>query len=131
MSRDEESSRLFVKKATSALTTTLSTSSWRHKGIAILRIGFGLIWLIDAWFKWQPTFQNNFAGYLSANGQPPAVQAWVNFWIHVVNINPSLFAHLVALGETVIALLHLRACLHCLVLHISRPVLWTGSTINT
>ena len=80
--------------------------SWRQKGIGILRIIFGIVLGIDAWFKWQPDFQNNFVSYLtsSLDGQPQAVKAWITFWIHVVGVNPSLFAHLVALGETAIAI---------------------------
>ncbi len=34
--------------------TTLA--AWRMKGIGILRIVFGLVWAVDAWFKWQPDF---------------------------------------------------------------------------
>jgi nitrite reductase (NO-forming) len=89
-----------MSKETSAL------SSWRLKGMGILRIVFGLIWAVDAWFKWQPDFIHNFESYLSGtlDGQPAAVQAWINFWIHVVNVNPHVFAYLVAIGETAVAI---------------------------
>lgn len=72
------------------------------KGIALLRI----VWAVDAWFKWQPDFINNFSSYLtgSLDGQPGWVQAWINFWINIVKVDPHLFAHLVALGETAVAL---------------------------
>jgi uncharacterized membrane protein YphA (DoxX/SURF4 family) len=84
---------------------TTALSSWRLKGMGILRIAFGLVWAIDAWFKWQPDFVRNFTSYLTGavEGQPPAVHAWVDFWIRVVNVNPSLFAYLVAIGETAVA----------------------------
>lgn len=80
-------------------------SSWRLKGIGILRIIFGLVWAIDAWFKWQPDFINNFTSYLtgSLDGQPVWVQAWITFWINVVKVEPHIFAHLVAIGETAVA----------------------------
>jgi hypothetical protein len=44
------------------------------------------------------------ASYLSgaSPGQPAAVQAWIKFWIDVVNVNPTLFAYLVA-AETALA----------------------------
>jgi hypothetical protein len=29
---------------------------WRLTGIGVLRIVFGLVWAVDAWFKWQPDF---------------------------------------------------------------------------
>ena len=69
-------------------------------GIGILRIAFGLVWAIDAWFKWQPDFINNFSSYLtgSLDGQPGWVQAWIHFWINIVKVDPHVFAHLVAIG---------------------------------
>ncbi len=81
-------------------------NSWRTKGLAVLRILFGLVWLVDASFKWQPDFINQFTGYLTGtlDGQPAAVQAWINFWINIVNVNPTLFAYIVAISETAIAL---------------------------
>lgn len=84
--------------------TTLA--DWRTKGIGILRIVFGIVWTIDAWFKWQPDFIHNFENYLNGtlDGQPASVQAWITFWIRVVNVNPHVFAYLVAIGETAVAL---------------------------
>jgi hypothetical protein len=38
---------------------------WRLRGIGILRILFGAVWGIDAWFKWQPAFLNNFTSYFT------------------------------------------------------------------
>jgi thiosulfate dehydrogenase [quinone] large subunit len=83
----------------------LETVSWRAKWIALLRIGFGLIWAIDAWFKWQPGFRENVLGYLKEgmDGQAPLVYNWVHFWYTVVNINPTAFAYFVAIVETAIA----------------------------
>ncbi|HYU75871.1 MAG TPA: hypothetical protein VEL31_24625 [Ktedonobacteraceae bacterium] len=79
---------------------------WRLKGIGILRIVFGLVWAIDAWFKWQPDFINNFVSYLTGplDGQPVWIQAWINFWINIVKVDPHVFAHAVAIGETAIAI---------------------------
>lgn len=87
-------------------TTPYSLNSWRLKGIGLLRILFGLVWALDAWFKWQPDFINNFADYLTGalEGQPAAVRAWISFWIDVVKIDPHVFAHVVAISETAIAI---------------------------
>jgi len=87
-------------------TGTHHLSSWRLKGIGLLRIVFGLIWAVDASFKWQPGFIGTFSDFLTGalEGQPPAVQAWINLWINVIKVNPSVFAHLVAIGETAVAL---------------------------
>jgi uncharacterized membrane protein YphA (DoxX/SURF4 family) len=81
-------------------------AGWRLAGIGLLRIAFGLVWAIDAWFKWQPDFANNFTDYLTGaqQGQPVVVQAWIGFWVNVVKVDPSAFAMLVALGETAIAI---------------------------
>lgn len=75
--------------------------------LAFWRIGFGVIWLVDAWLKWQPSFVNGFVSYLSGSisgSQPAWVDAWIRFWVQTVKVDPKLFAYLVALGETVIAL---------------------------
>ncbi len=82
-----------------------SLAGWRLKGIGLLRITFGVVWAIDAWFKWQPDFINDFAGYLTGaqQDQPAWIQSWIGFWINVVNVDPHVFAHLVAIGESAIA----------------------------
>ena len=81
-------------------------ASWRASGIGLLRITFGLVWAIDAWFKWQPDFIDNFSSYLTGAlpDQPAWVQGWIGFWINVVNVDPHLFAHAVAIGETAVAI---------------------------
>lgn len=82
------------------------TQSISSKSFAILRIVFGFVWLIDAWFKWQSVFLNNFISYLveGAQGQPVAIHAWINFWIHLVSTDPYLFAVIVAIAETSLAI---------------------------
>src|SRR5260370_38386285 len=79
---------------------SLALSSRRLRGMGILRMVFGLVMAIDAWFKWQPSFMNNFTSYLtgSLDGQSAAIQAWIHFWIRVVQVNPHLFPYLVAAG---------------------------------
>jgi thiosulfate dehydrogenase (quinone) large subunit len=83
----------------------IKVSTWRLKGIGVLRIVFGLVWAVDAWFKWQPDFINKFADNLSGaqDGQPWLIHHWIGFWISTVGIDPHVFAHLVAVGETAIA----------------------------
>jgi uncharacterized membrane protein YphA (DoxX/SURF4 family) len=87
-------------------TNSTTLAPWRVKGFGILRIAFGLIWAVDAWFKWQPDFVHKFTDYLSGalDGQPAAVQAWINFWINIIKVNPHVFAYLVAIGETAVAI---------------------------
>lgn len=72
---------------------------------AWLRVAFGIIWAIDAFFKWQPAFISNFTSYLTGNldSQPRIVQMWINLWIHIVGVNPQFFAIVVAIAETAVA----------------------------
>ena len=81
-------------------------NSISRRSFAILRIAFGVVWLIDAALKWSPAFLNNFSGYLAgaASGQPGALAMWINFWIAITNINPHAFALAVAIAETALAL---------------------------
>ncbi len=81
-------------------------SDFNFRMIGLLRIAFGLVWLIDAQFKWRPAFVDHLASYLSGAlpGQPVAIQTWIHLWIDVVNVNPVAFAYLVALAETALAL---------------------------
>jgi uncharacterized membrane protein YphA (DoxX/SURF4 family) len=78
----------------------------RRNGIGIVRIGYGLVWLADAWLKWQPEFLNGLLGYLTgaSQGQPAAVRAWTGLWIDLVRPDPILFAYLVAAVETFVAI---------------------------
>src|SRR5262250_1412425 len=80
-------------------------ASWRLTGIGLLRILFGVVWGIDAWFKWQPAFINGLESYITGalSGQSPQVRAWIHFWHHVVGVDPRFFAYLVAFGETALA----------------------------
>ncbi len=70
----------------------------------IARISFGVVVLVDAFFKWNPAFFSNFTSFISSEGQPTFTLGWFNFWISLVNLNPQFFALLVALIETFLAL---------------------------
>jgi thiosulfate dehydrogenase (quinone) large subunit len=81
-------------------------AQWRLNGIGLLRILFGIVWGIDAWFKWQPDFVNNFTTYLTGaqDGQPWPIHHWIQFWVNTVGIDPTFFAYATAVGETAIAI---------------------------
>lgn len=91
--------------AFSAQQSDSASKNWRPKVIGGLRIAFGLIWAVAAWLKWQPDFQNHFLDQVSGakDGQPPLVQGWISFWMHLVSTNPLLFARIEASIETVLA----------------------------
>lgn len=79
---------------------------WRRNGIGVVRIAFGLVWLVDAAFKWAPSFHNNLDSYLSdgAEGQPAAVQAWIGFWTKVIGVQPHWFGFFFAIAEAALAI---------------------------
>lgn len=75
--------------------------------IAIFRITFGVVWGIDAFFKWLPGFQHGFGGdvMMAAQGQPHWLAWWFNLGMYPMMQYPHFFALLVAIIETLIALL--------------------------
>lgn len=92
-----------------------------QKSFAVLRIIFGFVWLIDAYFKWQPEFQTNFVSYVTAglDGQPTIVQTWIHLWVSIVGVNPHFFAITTAVVESIIAL--------CLILGLfTRQIIYLG-----
>jgi thiosulfate dehydrogenase (quinone) large subunit len=72
----------------------------------IARLGFGLIWAIDATLKWLPGFRDNYLMMIraSAQGQPPWLLPFFHFWARAVQPAPGLFATLTAVAETAICL---------------------------
>jgi nitrite reductase (NO-forming) len=73
--------------------------------VEVLRLAFGLVWLIDAYLKWQPAFINGYAASVAegAQGQPAWLRPWFRFWRHVVEVDPHLLAYATAAIETLIA----------------------------
>jgi nitrite reductase (NO-forming) len=73
--------------------------------VELLRLSFGIVWLIDAYLKWQPAFINGYAANVAdgAQGQPSWLRPWFRFWRHVVDTNPHLLAYATAATETLIA----------------------------
>jgi uncharacterized membrane protein YphA (DoxX/SURF4 family) len=73
--------------------------------VELLRLAFGVVWLIDAYLKWQPAFINAYASNVAdgAKGQPSWLRPWFRFWRHLVNLDPHLLAYATAVVETLIA----------------------------
>jgi nitrite reductase (NO-forming) len=71
-----------------------------------LRIGFGVIWLIDALLKWLPGFKDSYMSTIMGikAGQPGWLQPWFQFWISLQHPAVTFFWALVATAETLIAL---------------------------
>jgi thiosulfate dehydrogenase [quinone] large subunit len=85
-----------------------------RKRVALVRIGFGVLWAIDAWYKWQPAFQRGFASEITRPGKtaPAVLRPWFDFWQRTITPHAAFFALCTALLETVLAL--------CLVLGLGR-----------
>jgi thiosulfate dehydrogenase (quinone) large subunit len=80
-------------------------SNWFARNAKFLtrftEIVFGLVWLVDAAFKFQPYFIENATSMISdvAVGQPAFLQPWFQFWIAASSFNPSAFAYMIAFVE--------------------------------
>jgi hypothetical protein len=95
--------------ATSAAVGGLPAAEGRRlRGAAAVRIGYGVVWAIDASFKWLPGFihgqtldkELGKASKLDV----PVLHQWLQLWHSVAGINPGLFAVGTAVVETLIAL---------------------------
>lgn len=73
--------------------------------VELLRLAFGVVWLLDAYLKWQPAFVNQYADNVAegAKGQPAWLRPWFRFWRHVTKLDPHLLAYATATVETLIA----------------------------
>jgi uncharacterized membrane protein YphA (DoxX/SURF4 family) len=72
----------------------------------LFRIMFGLIWAIDAGFKWQSGFRQAFMGMVMQEGQgePGWLHFWFHFWVTLQHPDAMFWAYLTAVVETVVAL---------------------------
>ena len=84
--------------------TTMSAKLAQH--VAVLRIAFGFMWAVDASFKWRPAFRDSFLSQVQAAGQGQVswLHGWFNFWATLMGHNPTVFAYMVAVVESLIAL---------------------------
>jgi nitrite reductase (NO-forming) len=74
-------------------------------GGAAVRIGFGLVWLVDAALKWLPDYRTNFLQQLriGAQGQPRWLHPWFHFVLGVASSRAALLAYGSAVVETLLA----------------------------
>jgi len=105
------------------MTLNKKASAYLSKHVALLRIIFGLIWGIDAALKWQPAFRSGFLSQIqgAASGQPSWLNGWFNFWVHLLSHNPHVFAVIVAIIESLIAI--------ALVFGIARRTTYLSATV--
>ena len=106
----------------------------RLRAAAALRIAFGLVWAVDAALKWMP-------GFIEGQTLPdelgraeevgtPVMHEWLLLWNRVGLADPSLFAHVVAIVETAVAVLLVLGLLSRTTLLASAVLslgIWTGA----
>ena len=73
---------------------------------AAVRIGFGVIFAIDAFFKWRIGFHRTFVTVVkeAGEGQPSWLHWWFKFWLDTVSPHHHVWAYSIAAIETLIAL---------------------------
>ena len=73
--------------------------------IAYIRITFGLVWLLDAVLKFNPSFYDGMIVLIkAADGNGPSwLDGWYNFWINFLGSAPHFFAIVVIILECYIA----------------------------
>jgi thiosulfate dehydrogenase (quinone) large subunit len=76
---------------------------WRQRIAVGVRVVFGCIWAINAWLVWQSAIQDTLTSYLPGAAVQRSM-AWIGFWLHVVSLNPRLFAFILAAGKASIAI---------------------------
>jgi len=85
---------------------TSNYSLWAYAAAGGVRAVFGLVWAIDAFFKWQPDFYNHYLDQITGivSGQPAWLMPWFNLWVKIISLSPMFFAVMTILVETVIAI---------------------------
>ena len=112
----------FASKGTSTSTASTSTNAplsqhsparYRRKPSpsagwtgTTVRLLFGVIFGIDATFKWLPGYRDTYISNMKslAAGEPSWLHGWYHFWISLESSAPTAFATLVGLTETGLAL---------------------------
>jgi thiosulfate dehydrogenase (quinone) large subunit len=82
------------------------TPRFNRSPATFLRVLFGLVWLVDAFFKWQPGFRTGFAAMIQGMviSQPGVIRPWFQFWSLIATNTGHLLPDLSAVTETAIAL---------------------------
>jgi len=73
-----------------------------HSPTAVLRTLFGIVWLVDAFFKWQPGFRSSFTPILQGmvSSQPGIIRPWFQFWALLAMHTGQLLPDATAITET-------------------------------
>ena len=100
-----DTARVLAAEARSVRAIDLNTGSMQRFGSGT-RVLFGVIWLADAYFKWQPSFLNGLLDVMhdGTMGQPGWLMPWFNLNRTIIGLQPTAWAYGIAIMETGIAL---------------------------
>lgn len=80
----------------------------RQHAAAVVRIAFGLIWAIDASFKFLPGFVHGqtLSDELGKGAEihTPVIHQWIQLWYHVATAHPGVSAPVIGVIEAAIAI---------------------------
>lgn len=81
-------------------------ATWSVALVGAARTAFGVIWAVNAYLTWRPSFAAHYVGYLhnAAKGQPHALAWWFDAWIAAVTRAPEAFVLGTRIVETYLAL---------------------------
>ncbi len=87
----------------------------------VLRVIFGMFWLIDGALKFQPGLVNVFPDMIrsASDGQPAWLAGWFSFWASTTSSNPAFFVYSTGVLEVTIGA--------CLTLGLLRKLTYTAS----
>jgi thiosulfate dehydrogenase (quinone) large subunit len=105
-----------------ALGEAESVPVWPASAVRIL---FGVIFAVDASFKWRVGFRETFLDIIKqfGQGQPSALHWWFDFWTDAVTPHPQVWAYSIAVIETLLAL--------ALILGLARKITYILTAITT
>ncbi|GAB3807625.1 hypothetical protein GCM10028798_32510 [Humibacter antri] len=98
--------KTFAGASGTAAEPVIGASRARRRTIAVVRIAFGVIWAVDAYLKWLPSFgRHTLVEKLSdaAAGDPTPLRSWADEVLRVVTADPGAFAVGMAIAETMLA----------------------------
>jgi uncharacterized membrane protein YphA (DoxX/SURF4 family) len=77
-----------------------------QRSTSAVRVIFGFIWLVDAYYKWQPAFRKGMVGMIddASKGQPGWLAPWYHLWHDLFALQPVLAGYGAAVTETFLAL---------------------------
>jgi thiosulfate dehydrogenase [quinone] large subunit len=84
----------------------VTLKSYIANRIAIVRISFGIVWVIDAILKYEPAFYRGILETVKAAdaGEPNWLNPWFHMWYRIIGASPGTFAVITIIIETLIAL---------------------------